>query len=388
MRISIILCLSLFCFQAGATGIEFFKGTWEEALELAEREDKLIFVDAYASWCGPCKRMSREVFPEEKVGEFYNENFISLKLDMEKDAEGIKFRKKYPVSAFPTLYYVDYDGKVVLKVKGAQTASKFVEVGQKALGMVDRSADYAKAYENGDRDAELVYNYIKALNKAGKSSQKIANDYLKDQANLNTPENLKILLEATVLSDSRIFDLLIKNRAAVEGATSKEIVQAQILKACENTVDRAIEFKSPELLEEAKSKLKANYPERAEAFGLEAEMDYYYAAGNVKKYVGVCKKYMKAGVDGDSEEMHGLAIDIVKKFINDEKAMSLAEDCAETAALGATNYEYYLTYAMILKQNGKKSEALEVAQTSMELAKQIGPNAVQRVEMTIQQLEG
>ena len=91
-----------------AAGIDFFQGTWEEALEKAKKEDKLIFVDAYTTWCGPCKRMSKQVFTQNEVGEFYNKNFISMKIDMEK-TPGRKFQRKYPVSAFPTLYYIDGD---------------------------------------------------------------------------------------------------------------------------------------------------------------------------------------------------------------------------------------------------------------------------------------
>ena len=86
-----------------AQGIEFFHGSWDEAIEEAKKQEKIIFVDAYAIWCGPCKRMAKNVFPDEKVGEFYNKHFINMKLDMER-GEGLKFRKKYPVSAFPTLF--------------------------------------------------------------------------------------------------------------------------------------------------------------------------------------------------------------------------------------------------------------------------------------------
>ena len=65
-------------------GIEFFHGSWEEALAEAKKQEKPIFVDAFTTWCGPCKMMSRSVFTEEEVGTFFNENFISLKIDMIK----------------------------------------------------------------------------------------------------------------------------------------------------------------------------------------------------------------------------------------------------------------------------------------------------------------
>ena len=52
----------------------------------------------------------------KEVGDFYNANFINLKLDMESEIN-ITFRQKYPVSAFPTLFYIDSKGKVLRKVQ-------------------------------------------------------------------------------------------------------------------------------------------------------------------------------------------------------------------------------------------------------------------------------
>ena len=85
IRSFVTFCLLTLAFTANAQGgIEFFHGTWAEAKAKAKAEDKLIFVDAYAEWCGPCKRMSAQTFPDPKAGEFFNPNFICLKIDMEK----------------------------------------------------------------------------------------------------------------------------------------------------------------------------------------------------------------------------------------------------------------------------------------------------------------
>ena len=54
-----------------AQGIEFFHGTWAEALEKAKTEEKIIFVDAFASWCGPCKRMASQTFPDPEAGNYF-----------------------------------------------------------------------------------------------------------------------------------------------------------------------------------------------------------------------------------------------------------------------------------------------------------------------------
>ena len=60
---------------AQADGIAFRVLSFSEALKRAEVEDKLLFVDCFTTWCGPCKYMSETVFKQEKVGDFLNLNF-------------------------------------------------------------------------------------------------------------------------------------------------------------------------------------------------------------------------------------------------------------------------------------------------------------------------
>ena len=73
---ALLLITSFNQIQAG--GIDFFHGSWEEALEQAKSQDKLIFVDAYTTWCGPCKKMARNVFTDASVGEFYNKKIVPI----------------------------------------------------------------------------------------------------------------------------------------------------------------------------------------------------------------------------------------------------------------------------------------------------------------------
>ncbi len=113
-------------------GMTFFKGTWSEALEESQKTGKPIFVDAYTTWCGPCKWMNKNTFTDEAVGEFYNENFINVKLNMETP-DGRKFSSKYRITAYPTLLYLDSEGKVKHRIMGAKPAEMFLDHGQMAL---------------------------------------------------------------------------------------------------------------------------------------------------------------------------------------------------------------------------------------------------------------
>ena len=115
---------------------------------------------------------------------------------------GLKFQRTYPVSAFPTFYFIDEKGETIMNVKGGRSAEAFIELAKTAVGKVDRSLDYVEEYEKGNRDPELVYNYVKALNKASKPSLKIANDYLRSQDDLTTPQNLKFILNQKIECDN------------------------------------------------------------------------------------------------------------------------------------------------------------------------------------------
>lgn len=113
-------------------GIQFFEGTWEEALTLAKQENKLIFLDVYATWCGPCKRLKANTFPDPEVGHLYNSHFINVMVDGE-NGEGPELRRKYGVRGYPTLLFVDHEGNVVERTSGYRNPGQFLNWGQKVV---------------------------------------------------------------------------------------------------------------------------------------------------------------------------------------------------------------------------------------------------------------
>ncbi len=113
-------------------GIQFIEDNWNKALEQAKKENKLIFLDAYASWCGPCKLLKKKTFPDKEAGEFYNKNFINVAVDMEK-GEGLALGAKYRVTAYPTLIITDSDGNIVTYTQGYINAKQLIEFGKHGL---------------------------------------------------------------------------------------------------------------------------------------------------------------------------------------------------------------------------------------------------------------
>ncbi len=115
-----------------ADGIQFHKGSWTEALNLAKKENKLIFLDIYATWCGPCKRLKSTTFSNIEVGEFYNQTFINVAMDGEK-GEGPWLANKYNIKGYPSLLFIDSNGNIVAGTSGYHNVKNFLELGARVI---------------------------------------------------------------------------------------------------------------------------------------------------------------------------------------------------------------------------------------------------------------
>ena len=117
----------------GGSGIAFKSMTLEKAKKEAMKSGKLIFIDAYTDWCGPCKRMAATSFKDLAVGQLFNANFINLKIEMEKNPEGPGIARKYSVKAYPTLIIIDGTGKVVKQTIGMKSKDQLLALAESVL---------------------------------------------------------------------------------------------------------------------------------------------------------------------------------------------------------------------------------------------------------------
>lgn len=132
IAITLIMLTSLMP-SSNSSEIDFKPITLEAAKAMAAESGKLIFIDCYTVWCGPCKWMAANTFKDPSVAELFNDKFINLKVEMEKDADGKELSMKYEVRAYPTLLIIDSKGKLVKKTVGAQDANGLITFANSAL---------------------------------------------------------------------------------------------------------------------------------------------------------------------------------------------------------------------------------------------------------------
>lgn len=146
--------------EADFSGIQFNHDSWAEIVKKAKAENKLIFVDFYTQWCGPCYNMAKTVFTQPNVGAFYNKNFICAKIDTE-NGEGVELAKKYKVRSFPTYVFIDPTTEEAVHIsKSRQSDKQFIYTGESAMTPTRRSGYLEETYKNGNRDADFLIDYI------------------------------------------------------------------------------------------------------------------------------------------------------------------------------------------------------------------------------------
>lgn len=362
-KICIILLVGL---SLRSQGIEFFQGEWKDALEKAKQEDKLLFVDAYAKWCGPCKVMSKNVFPVPEVGDFFNKNFINLKLDME-ESDGVTFGFKYPVSAYPTMYFIDGEGKVVKVAKGGRKADALIDLGREALKSYDRSAKYEARYLEGDRSYDLMLDYVKALNAAGKPSLKISNEYLNSQPDITEKQKWLFMLEAATEADSRIFDEVLQNKDKLISWVGREYFEERARLACETTASKAIEFETPFLLEEAVTKAKKSFPGDADEFAAISRMNYNITFKNEKDFILAYKLLAKSSRE-DPDKLKIIIDAIVNNFKDNEKMISDATMYGEKFYKARNDGPSLNYYVSLMIMNNEVEKAIKLVEKEKDKA--------------------
>jgi len=166
IRIVPIIVLLFLCsnaFGEKTEGIEFFHGTWEEAKTKAKEENKLLFIDFYTQWCGPCLNMVKKVFILPEVGYLYNNKFVCLKIDAETE-EGKVLAKQYAVRSYPTYIFANPDNeKAVHRSGGRKSAEAFIAVGKAALNPNMTSEYILSEYNRGNRDKEFMISYVRYM---------------------------------------------------------------------------------------------------------------------------------------------------------------------------------------------------------------------------------
>lgn len=373
-RIFGFLTIILSVFITAQSNIQFETGSFNEILEKAQKENKLIFMDAYAAWCGPCKLMEKNVFTDAQAAEYYNKNFINAHFDMEK-GEGRDLAQKYGVYSYPTLLFLNAKGEVVTKNLGYIDAFQFLEFGKKT-NEPGNLVSLKERFEKGEADPKFLINVMREYVDsdyplAKKASEryfktKIPSEYNKDDVALllyfiqsEKDPNYKIF------QDNKSYIIKIIPEATYNGFNTNIRLQ-KILAA-------SLDEKNGTIKEDfyLKNAIPIVGKVEAEKMLNQLKVNFYASTQNYPAFEKAALDYYKNIEDFDPNELLRAAW-VFSEHIKDPVALKKAQLWAVQSVSRNETVENTYILAKLYSLTGNKDLAKMYAETSVRLAKQYG----------------
>ena len=376
MKIKLLNLLFIFCgINLYSQGITFEHGTFEEALNKAKAENKMLFMDCYTAWCGPCKMLQNTTFPDPGVGAFFNDNFISFKIDCEK-GEGPDICNRYGVSAYPSLFFIGIDGKVVQKSMGYRPAESLINEAKRAMGgSTSILNEYKAKYQNGERNEDVLRGLVMNLAKNGDPYDVYWNEYLTMQKseNLINDANAKLIFELTNSISSPSFKYFIEFKNYLIDKYTQDSYERRLESMVSKTVREAALKKDNSLFTNAMAVVKNNKLYNATAIINKQSLFYYSSVKDMVNYDKVAMSYLKKTKNVAPNEFS----DIMNNYINNvENPKLLLKAVAASKKNIAKEDKFYnnIALAKLYYKLKNQADAFAIAQYALELGKKEGIN--------------
>jgi thiol-disulfide isomerase/thioredoxin len=394
-------------------GIKFETGTFTEVKAKAKKQKKLIFMDCYTTWCGPCTAMTENTFPDPQAGEYFNKYFINAKFDMEK-GEGKALALKYEIQCYPNLLILDADGNVLHRAAGFQEVEELIEFAKTAQNPEKRFSTLKRKYEQNTNNILDVRNYLLFAKDNCLTADTAALKFLSlaKEEDLNNPSNWPIIYEYGTDINGKAYKHVIKNiDAFIEKHTidsvqeySMNVINAESDKMAEEGktvaefkvfIKKVREMKNPTITENDLFNVSLKYYAEAE----EWEEYILYAMTEGDKYVNdnntnaVCwvfyqhsekqselvkaegwmKKYI-SNFKQDYDWIMGISNTLptwVEQYNLDESDYDGAKEYIAKNII----YSQYDTYAALLFKLKKKKDAANYANLAIKVAEKYNLDA-------------
>lgn len=325
-------------FAQPSKGINFLTSRWADVLSEAKKQNKLIFVDIYTTWCGPCKIMSNQVFVTDKVGEKFNQSFINFKIDAEK-GEGIEIAQKYLITAYPTYLFVHHSGELVYRSLGAMSPEKLILEADKALQAAKgyrSTTEIEKDFQTSKNNPEVLLEYLKKKKLNGENVEDLLDSYLKaiPESDYKTEKVLTLIAENNTSITSKAFEILVQSQKRLFSMTKEQ--QMAIIRGISNakrrTFSQIVKNKDKAQLEKLIEVVKATSMSKptAEVEELQFRYDFAKSTKDAEAFKQIAQKEAPKLMKKNKEQL----------MKESEQSIKMAKMGAKMNGIDSTSYEY------------------------------------------------
>jgi thioredoxin-related protein len=365
--------------------IQFMDIPFKDLIAKAKKENKLVFIDAYASWCGPCKMMEKNVFNKKSVGDFYNKNFVNARIDMEK-GEGREVAQKFGVRSYPTYLFLNGDGELVSQNYGYMEEGIFLTMAQDINSPNNKKGSLKERFSKGEKDRDFLINIMKLNSNSDYEFAKQASErYFTNRKKTDefTKEDVGFLLYFLKSTEDINYKFFVSQKADIIRFLPEENYnefnnQLVLAKVVQESID-----------EKAKKINEDYFMKTAEPLvGKEAailklnqtKLAYYEQNANFPEYEKTALEYYKNAESFEPNELLKAAW-IFSDNIKTKSSLKKAAEWAEKSVMRTETAENTYILAKIYFNLGNTEVAKNYAEMSKNIAEQSGKDATLAKEL-------
>jgi len=372
----IISGISIFCAIAisAQEAIQFQELPFKDIIAKAKKEKKLVFIDAYASWCGPCKMMEKNVFTQKSVSDYYNTNFINARFDMEK-GEGRDIASKFGVRSYPTYLFLNGEGELVSRNTGYMEESMFVAMAQDINSPGNKKGSLKDRFANGDKDPEFLTNIMKLnANTDYDFAKKASERYFQNKKKTEelTKDEIGFLLYFVKSSEDTNYTVFASRKAEIikflpEETYNEFDAQLKLGKIVEQSIDDKNKKINDDYF------LKTAEPLVGKDAALkklnQTKLSYYEQNSNFPEYEKAALDYYKNSDLFDPNELLRAAW-VFADHVKNPSSLKKATEWAEKSVMRSETSENTYILAKLYNLTGNKEMAKNYAEMSKNIAVQ------------------
>ncbi|MBL7852806.1 MAG: thioredoxin family protein [Cyclobacteriaceae bacterium] len=345
-----------------ADGIEFFKGDWKAALESARKQNKLLFVDFYATWCGPCIHMSKTVFPDAELGSYVNQHFVSVKINAEEEEQELV--GSVNLEAYPTLVFFTSGGEIITRHVGYLEIEELRQLAED----VNQYPALKQAVVKGNATRNELVRFLTMARQADRALfDQYAPGILQSLSlsDLQDADTWKFVSLADMMPGDDLFKKIIAH-TSVLSATHSDFAEV-VFEALNRQKAKAVAAQDRQLMAPYKDYLKMLYDSLADQkypaayFDLLGDKDYYRDMEDLSSYAKSLVQLTDQYHTGNASALLESALELAKASSESEhqaKAVAWAEQALK---LEKTKNHVY-SASVVFYYTGRNELALKTAQ--------------------------
>lgn len=371
----VFLSVVLFAQEA----IQFQDLPFKDLIAKAKKEKKIVFIDAYASWCGPCKMMEKNVFTQKSVGDYFNTNFVNARFDMEK-GEGRDIAAKYGVRSYPTYLFLNGDGELVSQNYGYMEESLFLSMAQDVNAPNNKKGSLKERFAQGEKDPEFLINVMKLTSTSDfEFAKKASERYFENKKKTDelSKDDIGYLLFFLKSVEDPNYKIFISRKAEIikflpEDTYKQFDDQLKLSKIMDESIDQKNKKINDAYFLEKAIPLIGEYDAKTRLN--QTKLSFYEQNANFSEYEKTALEYYKNSDSFDSNDLLKAAwifSDHVKTSTSLKKAVEWAE---KSVMRGETSENTYIL-ARLYFLTGNMEMAKTYAEMSKKLALQANKDA-------------